>query len=309
MAPATAPTITDLDAATHPHYGEAGFVRAFSAPPVRRGWRSHASPLQQAGLSLTHLYHFGGFAAVEECPDHATGKAIFPANPDVASFSVVHSKGEIQGEGGAGFEPAVIGPGDTKTLTIGNRSKGGGGPGRYMVLSYLPGHYERGSFVEFTVTTPDGVVSTIFQPGPPASLALEVGDVLAAWTGATLERKDNSPRSSTSGRLDDLQPSCTEGSASRRGEHSKRRTCATMSPVLQEDRESRVPNTRFVVVRNQSPLTECPIGDVSGWAGGLRRRQGYSSVGWKSSSVNWGTFPFSSVMSNTACSPASIAPA
>lgn len=193
MAPATAPTITDLDAATHPHYGEAGFVRAFSAPPVRRGWRSHASPLQQAGLSLTHLYHFGGFAAVEECPDHATGKAIFPANPDVASFSVVHSKGEVHGEGGAGFEPAVIGPGDTKTLTIGNRSKGGGGPGRYVVLSYLPGHYERGSFVEFTVTTPDGVCRRSSNPDrlPPwhwKSATYSPHGRAPHWNGRTTRR-------------------------------------------------------------------------------------------------------------------------
>ena len=39
-------------------------------------------------------------------------------------------------------------------LNIGSSLLGGGGPGTYVVLSYLPGHYEQGEYAVFTLIDP-----------------------------------------------------------------------------------------------------------------------------------------------------------
>lgn len=110
-----------------------------------------------------------------------------PEAPDVAKFGVAYSKVGIQGEGGAGFEPAVIGPGKSQTVTIGDPAQGGGEPGEYVVLSFLPGRYEEGDYVSFLLTDPEGRIPVVDQPDQPGSSALQVGESLPAWSGPTVD--------------------------------------------------------------------------------------------------------------------------
>lgn len=108
--------------------------------------------------------------------------------PEVATFGIAYSAGEVRGEGGEGFQPAAIDPRESQTVTIGDALAGGGGPGRYVVLSYLPGHYEDGNYVAFTLTNPEGEAPTMgLRPSPPGSSALEVGETLDHWSGTTLD--------------------------------------------------------------------------------------------------------------------------
>ncbi|MCH7902065.1 MAG: hypothetical protein IH818_14345 [Acidobacteria bacterium] len=80
-----------------------------------------------------------------------SGISADPESPGVALFGIEYPEGP-SGEGGTGFEPATIEPGETQSVTIGSSLKGGGGPGTYVVLSYLPGHYEQGEYAVFTLT-------------------------------------------------------------------------------------------------------------------------------------------------------------
>lgn len=75
-------------------------------------------------------------------------------NPDVALFSVVYPDYESpEGEGvaPAPLVPAVVEPAEEVTFTIGG-AKGGGEPGPYVVLSWVPGGYEAGDYTAFDIT-------------------------------------------------------------------------------------------------------------------------------------------------------------
>ena len=75
-------------------------------------------------------------------------------HPDAALFSIVYP--EYESPEGEGVEPAAlvpvsIEPTEEVTFTVGG-AKGGGEPGRYVVLSWEPGAYEAGDYAAFEIT-------------------------------------------------------------------------------------------------------------------------------------------------------------
>ena len=99
-----------------------------------------------------------------------------------STFGVAYPSDEF-GEGGTGFEPATIEPGETQSVTIGSSLKGGGGPGIYVVLSHLPGRYERGEYAVFTLTGPGGELPEPIVVEPEPTERLEIGESLPEWGG------------------------------------------------------------------------------------------------------------------------------
>jgi hypothetical protein len=110
------------------------------------------------------------------------------ASPPVVAYYTVHPG--VEGEGAVGWSPDVLEPGETKKLTIGDPSKGGGGPGAYVVISHEPGGLGRGDYAAFDLTDKNGKVPMMsiedfFGVEETVGL-LEAGDQLPPWQGSLL---------------------------------------------------------------------------------------------------------------------------
>ena len=74
--------------------------------------------------------------------------------PGDANFWIVHPDYEaLEGDGvdPPPLTPAEVSANSETTFTIGG-PKGGGEPGTYVILSWVPGGYEAGHYVAFTIT-------------------------------------------------------------------------------------------------------------------------------------------------------------
>lgn len=86
----------------------------------------------------------------------------------------------------------LLQPGEEREVRVGNRGLGGGDPGSYAVISYEPGSLERGEYVVFDLTNPDGEVPRLDPVDfciPDPFEPLEVGYQIPPWQGSLVNGK------------------------------------------------------------------------------------------------------------------------